>query len=184
MSEELIPKAFYSFEKDGLFEHCIACERALLEEGVPYFIEKAIKNHSEFGVQDVVFDYAICLECAGRMREKISPESWQEIVLFFEQNIDAKDHAKRMHQTTEENLSKCMITHKPEAECSEYQIFAYCNGRRLDTSNPPYMISGEAIDSLQVLLSDATLDEMSGFFDRHFTPDPSVLEPRPRLVLI
>ena len=35
---------------------------------------------------------------------------------------------------------------------SEYQIYAHCNGEKLNMENPPYMISGEVMDELLPLL--------------------------------
>ncbi|MEP5070845.1 MAG: hypothetical protein ABJQ96_09265, partial [Crocinitomicaceae bacterium] len=61
----------------------------------------------------------------------------------------------------------------------------HCNGNKLNMENPPYMISGEVMDELLPLLSDKTVDEMNGFMNKHFSPDPSIMEPvSPRILLV
>ena len=87
-------------------------------------------------------------------------------------------------QSAEENLSRCMIKRKRVQDCSEYQVFAHCIGSKINNANPPYMISGEVMEELIPILSDATIDEMNGFFNKHFSPDPSFFEPTPKLILV
>ena len=88
MSNDEIPKEFYSFETKAPFEFCIECNKYLLDEGTEYLIEKAIKNYEGYEAQDVIFDYAICMECAEDMRNQISKESWESMMRYFQENID------------------------------------------------------------------------------------------------
>ena len=184
MRDDQIPEEFYSFETKAPFEHCIECNRYLLEEGTEYLIEKAFKNYEGFSAQDVIFDYAICMDCAEEMRKQISKESWESMMRYFQDNMDVEERIKMSERSSQENLSHCMIKKKKINECKEYQVFAHCNGKRINHANPPYAISGEVMEELIPILSDATVDEMNGFFDKHFSPDPSFFEPTPRLILV
>ncbi len=183
MREE-IPKEFYSFESNSLFEYCIECEKYLLDEGTEYLIEKAVKNYQGYDANDVVFDYAICLDCAENLRKEISKESWGRMMEYFQANIDINERMNMSSKSAKENLQHCMIKKINMSDCNEYQVFAQCNGRELNMQNPPYMISGEVMEELLPLLSNKTIDEMNGFFKKHFSPDPSLFEPTPSLLLV
>ena len=50
--------------------------------------------------------------------------------------------------------------------------------------NPPYLISGEVMEDILPLLSGKTINEMNGFFNKHFSPDPSFFEPSPQVLLV
>jgi len=184
MADHIIPPEFYSFENNAPFDRCIECNKYLLDEGTEYLIEKAIKNYEGYKAKDVIFDYAICLDCAERLRKEISTDSWKSMMNYFQKNMNISERLEMADQSPEENLKKCMIKKTHVDNCREYQVFAQCNGQKLNMQNPPYMISGEVMEELIPLLSDKTIDEMNGFFDRHFSPDPSFFEPTPKLILV
>ncbi len=185
MNEHSIPKEFYSFETNSPFERCIECGKYLLEEGTEYIIEKAIKNYEGFSARDTVFDYAICMDCADIMRKEISKESWESMMKYFQDNVDFMSRLEIQDQSPEEYLKSCMVKKIGIDDCREYQIYAHCNGSKLNMDNPPYMISGEVMEELIDILSDKTIDEMNGFMNKHFSPDPSLMEPTPpRLILM
>ncbi|MEQ9466872.1 MAG: hypothetical protein RLN88_05635 [Ekhidna sp.] len=185
MSEIEIPKDFYSFETNQPFERCIECDKYLLDDETEYIIEKAVKNYEGYAAKDVVFDYAICMDCAERMRKEISKESWQNMMRYFQDNMNMERRMRMQSLPSEEGLKTCMIKDTPMDDCREYQIYAHCKGGRLNMDNPPYMISGEVMEELLPLLSDKTIDEMNGFLNKHFSPDPSLMEPTPpRIVLV
>ena len=185
MNENHIPKDFYSFETDAPFERCIQCDKYLLDDDTEYIIEKAVKNYEGYSAKDVVFDYAICMDCAEEMRKEISKESWQSMMNYFQENMDVAARLEMQNRTPEENLKVCMIKQTAVDSCNEYQIYAHCRGKNLNMDNPPYMISGAVMEELIPLLSDKTIDEMNGFMNKHFSPDPSLMEPTPpRLVLL
>lgn len=184
MSSGNIPPEFYSFDTKAPFDRCIECEKYLLDEETEYLIEKAVKTYEGYDAKDVVFDYAICVDCADRMRKQISKESWKSMMKYFEENIDLEERVRLQSLPPEEGLKQCMIKKKRVIDCREYQVYAQCRGTKLNMENPPYMISGEVIDELLPLLSDTTIDEMNGFFNKHFAPDPSFFEPTPKLILV
>ena len=184
MNSNEIPEEFYSFETNAPFDRCIECNKYLLEEGTEYLIEKALKRYEGYEAKDVIFDYAICLDCADKLRKEISKESWKSMMDYFQNNLDIKERLEMANQSPEENLKKCMIKKTSIKDCHEYQVFAHCNGSKLNMQNPPYMISGEVMEELIPLLSESTIDEMNGFFNRHFSPDPSFFEPTPKLILV
>ncbi|MEO9482883.1 MAG: hypothetical protein ABJG47_05530 [Ekhidna sp.] len=185
MNHHDIPEDFYSFETNTLFERCIECDKYLLDEGTEYIIEKAVKNYEGYPAKDTVFDYAICMDCAEQMRKQISKESMESMMRYFRDNMDVMTRLEMQEQSPEENLKSCMIKRIEISNCREYQIYAHCKGGKLNMENPPYMISGEVMEELLPLLSNQTIDEMNGFMNKHFSPDPSLMEPTPpRLILV
>lgn len=185
MNEHDIPKEFYSFETNSPFERCIECEKYLLEEDTEYIIEKALKNYEGYSARDTVFDYAICMDCADRMRKDISKESWESMMKYFQEHVDFSTRLEMLDQHPEDSLKNCMVKKTNIEDCREYQIYAHCKGDKLNMDNPPYMISGEVMEELIEILSNKTIDEMNGFMNKHFSPDPSLMEPTPpRLILM
>ena len=185
MSHDDIPEAFYSFETKSPFERCIECDKYLLDEDTEYIIEKAIKNYQGYSAKDVIFDYAICMDCAEQMRKEVSKESWEKMMQYFQANLQVQNRLKMQNNSPAENLSTCMVKKTHVDNCQEYQIYAHCKGGKLNLENPPYMLSGEVMEELLPLLSNSTIDQMNGFMNKHFSPDPSLMEPTPpSLILI
>lgn len=181
-----IPEEFYSASTGSLFDKCIECEKNLLEGDTEYLIEKAVKNYPGYKAKDVLFDYAICMECATKMHEKMSKESLATIQEYFENNIDFKSKMEAVESGDMDRLTQnCLIKNTPKSESAEFQLYAHCRGDKLFMGNPPYVICGEAMEEVMELLSKSTKDELGGFFNKHFSPDPDLFEKDPsRLILI
>ncbi|RED94130.1 hypothetical protein [Marinoscillum furvescens] len=182
-----IEKAFHSFETDAPFSHCLECEKYLLDEGTNYLIEKAVRNYQGFRAKDVIFDYAICLECAQELQKGISKESLSVMQDYMQRHFASEGRLRQL-QESQGNIpgliEQCMVTGKSADTCEEYQIFAFCSGDKINLTMPPYMVSGQVLDELQELLSDSTRDHLNGFFNKHFTPAPGLMEPDPRFILL
>ncbi|MTI19664.1 hypothetical protein E1176_01380 [Fulvivirga sp. RKSG066] len=150
---------------------------------IEYFIEKAIKSYSGFTAEDVIFEYAICIKCAERLRKQMSAESMQSIQDYFSQEVNFMDRMQTMQANPNnptEWMQRCLINGSNIEDLEEYQIYAHCKGNTLITSHMPYMISGVALDKIAGLLSDETLDELDDFMNNHFGPPPELMEPLPK----
>jgi hypothetical protein len=174
-----IPKVFHSFETGKPFCNCVVCQKDLQAPGEHYFVEKAFKNYSN-GTKDVIFEYAICIECAMELRETLSKESVEKIDEFFDGKVNLIGRWKKL--TSSENydvedwVHNCLVSDKSVKESSEYQIYAHCEGDRLLFSLMPYMIDGDVIQQAQELLSQKTRDELDGFMDKYLGPPPEIRE--------
>lgn len=180
-----IPPLFYSFESDDLFKKCIECEREL-DEQCDYVIEKAVRRYPDYKASDVIFDYALCMNCAMQIRESFSKKSLEAMDQYF-----AEHTSSRVVIVNEEGefdiddcLSSCMVKGIKASELTEYQIYAHCRGKELSTEIPPYMVSSDAVEDMLPLLSNETQDILNGFFNKHFSPDPSIMNPVPKIVLV
>jgi hypothetical protein len=163
-----LPRIFHSFFHEGPFPECTVCGKALLEDGVSYFIEKAYSRG------EVIFEYAMCDECRSGMGEELSFESMMNIAAYFMEHGDLIERRERLMEafdnSIKEWIEECIFTGRKRAECDSYQICAECEGSNLVVSFMPFMVSGEATEELQNLLSKETKES----FDR-FTRD--VLNP-------
>ena len=82
-----IPSVFRSTDTKKPFERCIQCNKYLLELDSEYLIEKAIKQYQGFEAKEVIFEYAVCMDCAEKMRQSLSAESQMgHHALFFQSN--------------------------------------------------------------------------------------------------
>ena len=176
-----IPADFHSFTTKKAFERCISCDVRLLENNTEYLIEKAVRRYPDFGTQDVIFEYAMCLNCAGRMRQELSASSLRNIENFFEQRVDLYGRRQEMlyeyglnHQAW---LDRCLVTGQPRSDLQEYQIYGHCQGNRFLFSYMPYLISHEAMETMSDLLSEKTRGEIDRFVDDNFGLPPELKQP-------
>lgn len=165
-----IPEKFRTFISEEYFQNCISCNKYLLKAKTLYVIEKAIKD------KYVEFEYAMCMDCAEKMRKNLSDLSLARIGKYFEDHIESFDIRNTLIEkkftTVDDYLSTCLINGSPIKTLNEYQIFAYCEGDKLLVSYFPYMISHEAIEDMQELLSAQTKDELDDFTKKHFDLPP------------
>lgn len=174
-----IPDEFLSFESGQPFQNCKICDRDLTDPNTHYVIEKAIRKYSGYKAWDVVFEYAICIDCAESFRKEMSKESIESIEKYFMGNANLTAHAERISKNIDTpNISdytnNCLIKGLDKSEVEEYQIYGECIGNRFLYGNMPYMISGQAMDEIANLLSTKTLDELDGFAGKHLGPSPEL----------
>ncbi len=185
-----IPKAFYATDTDKPFSNCISCDKYLLLPNNPYVIEKAIKQNLEYNTTDVIFEYAMCMDCYQNINETLSSTSKASIEQYFSGNVDLN---QRRDTLLKNNLlsindwtSNCIIKGTPISELTEYQIACQCDGEYLLFTNMPFIIGNIALDEMMQLLSNQTIGEIRGFYDKFFSPDPDIkkLFDEPKFILI
>lgn len=175
-----IPQLFWSDLTNSPFEHCIHCEKPLLEGNMDYMIEKAIQSTDKEGVYSTIFEYAICFECADQLKAQLSVSSMENINRFYAEKVDMNKRREALladaGHTEEDWLKDCIIKHRPSKGGEEYQIYGQCNGKRFLYYDMPFMISGEALDEMIDLISDETMDELDRFKDDLITGPPEFKE--------
>lgn len=156
-----VPRIFHSFEKEGIFTNCTVCDSFLLEEGVSYFIEKAFKGN------EVIFEYAMCDNCREGIEEEISLESMMNLGNYFMEHVDMYERYETLIHKFDNSVKpwvdKCLFTAKPRIECESYQICAACEGANLIVSFLPFMVSSDAAEEMQMLMSKKTRESFDGF---------------------
>jgi len=187
LSAEVIPEIFHSYSTKTFFDRCIECDTYLLDKEIPYFIEKAIKKYPGMRGYDVIVEYAICINCADKIRQRMSTKSMMKLTEYMHRNVDPARRTALISAEPDNPLAwtdECLIKGLKKDELMEYQLYAQCLYDRLLLPDMPYMISHVAIGEMADLLSAQTLGEMDDFIGKHFGP-PSEVATGPRnLVLV
>jgi len=172
-----ISDEFHSFESGEPFKNCKMCDKDLTAPDTHYLIEKAVRKYTGYKAWDVVFEYAICMECANNFRKQLSSESIQSIEKYFIDNVDFSRHQQRLKEEVP-NISAftstCLVKGFSKEDVEEYQIYGECRGNQFIYGAMPYMISGQVMDEVANLLSAKTLDELDGFAEKHLGPSPEL----------
>ncbi len=181
-----IPRYLYSYVDEKPFSNCIECEKFLLDGETEYLIERICKNYPDYTATDIVFDYAICMECAMRMHSKMSKHSQKVLQEYFVNNMDIEGRKEQINNNVsiDDSLAKCIVSGDSASDCKEYQVCAHCVGNQVYMGNPPYMLSGVVLEEIMNILSNETQDIMNGFYNKHRPPVPGLHEPDPVLILV
>ncbi len=175
-----INKVFYPFDSDEPFKSCTMCQ-TVFGENTDFLVEKAIKGN------DVIFEIAMCIPCAEKMRKQLSVDSMkrmEEYMAVVDFQARAEHFLENQSDRIEDYIGRCLVSGKQIEPNEEHQIYAFCQGREMIYSALPYAISGEIMDELQELLSPETRQEMDDFMDQYLIPDDlrDLLKGRPVLV--
>ncbi|MEP2024937.1 MAG: hypothetical protein ABJH98_07680 [Reichenbachiella sp.] len=184
-----IPKLFFDDLTGAMMNVCISCQQNLLENQIPYFIEKAIKPHLGYKAYATVFEYAMCINCMQQHKSKISKSSLASINEYFQKHIDVSRRQYLVANELYDNLGlwmdHCVATDNHISAIGECQIYAQCLGDQLVMGECPYMISGEALDTVVNLLSAETIDGFNKLQDELVGPSEfqDLLKGGPRVLL-
>ncbi len=163
-----IPPIFHSFLNDAPFRNCVRCA-CDLEKEQPYAIEKA------FNRGEVVFEYALCLNCMIEMQAELSEESQQALDRYFAQvRWEQREAALEDERDLDAWIGYCLIKGTPREELDEYQLCALCEGDNMLYHGMPFLLSGAVAEEIQKLLSRKTRDSMDGFIRDHLNQMPDL----------
>lgn len=178
---DTIPATFHSFEQEGPFRHCQICRQDLVQERLLYAIEKVYRG------EEVILEHAICVGCMQAMQERYSEDSLAAIEQYQSQ-IDLETIREHYLAGNEldASLGRCAVKGHSRADLEHYHLYAFCEGDNLFLVQPPFMISGEAVEEMQELLSPETRDEMDRYTRDHLNtfPDLDKILNGPRTLLI
>ena len=173
-----IPEVFHNSLEKKPFENCLSCNKYLLEDGTPYVIEKAIRNYKEHQVKDVIFEYALCMDCMENMREAMSRESLERMEHYFMSQVDPLERQLQLLNNETLNIDPwidaCMIKGTPREELDEYQICCQCDGKNMVFTIMPYLVGGQAMEEMAELLSAKSRGEIDDFMDDNFGLPPEL----------
>ena len=175
-----IPDLFHSYDTGAPFTHCKVCEKELIESGTLYGIEKVIRMYPDYATKDVIFEYAICINCQQVLDNDLSEDSKERIQEYFQEHSDFSNRVEKIKKgeplDLHQWLDHCVIKSTPVSQMKEYQVAAMCIGDQMLVAEFPYLLSGEAMHELSMLLSNQTLGEMGGFIDKYLGPPPELRE--------
>lgn len=173
-----IPSVFHSSAMGAPIEHCLVCDRYLLDDA-DYVIEKSITRYPRLDTKDTIYEIAVCSECLQSLMSEYSEESERKLNDYFMQNMDFSHQFKLLEHEmfdVDDWISRCIIKKTSITENSHYQICAHAKGSKIIYDRSPFMISGAAIDEMTDLLSNETIDFFNDFRDQYLTP-PEDLSP-------
>ncbi len=175
-----IPSLFHSSDSEKHFDRCMVCEKYLLEEGTDYMIEKSIRQFPDLQVTEVIFEYAICMDCAIQLNESMSKETRQGIADYFSrcENLHKRQNQFSWGQAKDVKplIERCALKDTLISDCMEYQIIGQCSGTHLLLAGTPMAISHAALDEMADLMSAESLGEIDGFIGKYFTGPPEIAE--------
>jgi len=159
-----IPEVFWSSETGDRFQKCSDCSTDLLAQGTNYLIQKAWQQ------EEVICEYALCLNCVNTLRETLSLKSKQLVENFYNEHVNFEqrmiDLIENCDVNTESWIDHCIITQKHRSKCSAYQIYGWFIDHDIVFTGMPYMISGDAVEAIMNLLSNETLGSLDDFAGR------------------
>ena len=169
-----VPKVFYPFLEDHPFEHCIVCNRDLLDDDCVYLIEKAFK------VTEVICEYAMCNDCRMGLRGELSKESLMRIGAWCDERVDMAERRKKLLKVSrgsvEPWIDECILTKESRGELEAYQIYAECQGKDMLFSYCPFMIGSKGMEELAKLLSKKTKDCIDDFTGKYLGTPPELVD--------
>lgn len=168
-----IPKKFHNSLSESPFEECGICSRNLRDNNLAYLIEKAFRQFPDDGGKQLLFEIAVCHDCARSMRSQLSQESRKAVNQFFYHEFMAR--LEQLREADDDYLmNHCLLTGKPLENMGEYQIYAHCQGNNMADRGAAYILSGDVIERIQDLLSEETRDELRKFSDDHLGTPPEI----------
>jgi hypothetical protein len=170
-SESDIPDKFYNEDTKSPFVECVVCQEDLNNK--VYFVEKAYKRYPGEKEHQVIFEYAICQECAEKKNGELSEESKSNLLEFMNERL-----LSRMEEGIEEDAkgTQCLVSGNDLQDCDEYVTYGQFNGHKMLVGMFPYNLSGEVLDQVTELLSEQTLGEIDDFIGEHFSGPPEFRE--------
>ena len=167
-SEPNIPNEFYNFDSGQPFSTCLVCNESLLDPPKQYMVEKTIRRYPEMDHEDIIYEYAICLECIMKQQEFISEESKQSIAQYMS-NVKVTGEVDELPR-------QCVIHGTSKEEMREYMIQGLFFGDTQNTQMPYILLGEKAINEIQEVLSQKTRDGMDGFMDKYYGGPPEFRE--------
>lgn len=171
-----IPREFYSSLTREPFSECIACKNSLNEN--TYLVEKSFRQNPECDFRDIVFEYAMCLECYEKLNTGFSEESARKMDAYMKTNIQWEERRKELWQgyplDPERWTAECIVKGTSREELRVFQIAAVFSGSFMILSDLPLLFGGEALEEMGELVSSKTREEMDRMYDDFFGPPPEL----------
>jgi len=180
---EEMPRELHDAE-GKLFTVCKQCGKNLLDPPTSYTMEKVFKRYPNTDSPQILFEYAVCDECVGGMRDEFSEESTANIQNYFAAHMANFDDLEERDLTS--RLNTCMIKGSGLEQEQEFAIVARGHGNQMLKSHYPFAIGLNAMDEISELLSEKTRDLLDDFVERNFTgpPEYETVPPDGKWVLV
>jgi hypothetical protein len=168
-----LPKEFRECYGLVPIERCMTCDAKILESGEPYLIEKAYRRTR------IVHEYALCIDCLQKMDESMSFPSRGMRDYWLNKHVRLEERFARISRVAPDDvvpwINRCAVTGRYVGTLDEYQTVALCQGTQLLLCGYPYMISSEAAEELNDLMSKETREEWDRFKGEYLDEPPAMV---------
>lgn len=169
----IIPKLLWSFETGEPFHRCLMCHVDLIKNSALYFINKCFQD------EETIFEIAICFQCHQKLRSELSESSLNRIQNYLEEfSVDEWILQQKPAPSFHDQIQNCLIKKRPPKPKEETQIIAYCMGSSLIRNIPAMMLTWEAVQDIEKLLSKSTRDVMDNFTETYLGPTSGSRRPK------
>lgn len=166
-----VPAQFFQEEEQVPFTRCASCD-AEFDADTVYIVEKAFQTYLPYRSRDVVFEYAICLDCYEGLSQSFSAQSRQAMDEYVSARVDLEERARTLYLQAEHSdelpdidawLSTCFISGKSPADLDGFQIAGVFIGSSIILSHTPLLVSADVVGEITERLSKETIDILGGF---------------------
>jgi hypothetical protein len=173
-----IPSFFNNYDTGAPFTKCTFCDAAL-DAKSKYAIEKMINQNIALQSREIVYEYALCWNCATTMGSQLSNDSKEAIQeLYKEHSETVTRKLDYLHGTEkyslESWLERCSLTGKEIRLCSEFSVSGIVEGGNLVYEQSPIVVSDEFMHKLQQVLSKETKEGFDALRDQILDSSPSI----------
>lgn len=151
--ESGVPRILWSVQSEKPFSRCIDCGCEFESSGIPYAVEKAVRQG------EVVFEYAICVGCTALLMKEFSEESLRNISAYLEE--EELDFQQPL------GLSSCHRCGAAGPEFGEeHTVTGMLVGDRMLMG--PSIVCGRCLEGIDAVLSQKTRDAHGEFIRNNF----------------
>ena len=173
-----IPSFFNNYDTGAPFTTCTFCDVELATKS-KYAIEKMINQNITVQSREIVYEYALCWDCAKTMGSTVSDDSKKAIKeLYNEHSETVMRKLGYLHHTEkyslESWLERCSLTGKEIRLCGEFSVSGIVEGGNLVYEQSPIVVSDEFMHKLQQVLSKETKEGFDGLRDKILNVSPSI----------
>jgi hypothetical protein len=175
---EGIPSLFNNYDTGAPFTKCTFCNEGLANKS-KYVVEKMINQNIVLQSREIVYEYALCWDCAATMGSEISDDSKEAIQeLYNEHSETVMRKLDYLHSTEkyslESWLERCSLTGKEIRLCGEFSVSGIIEGGNLVYEQSPIVVSDEFMHKLQRVLSKETKEGFDRLRDKIMDGSPSI----------
>lgn len=173
-----IPSIFLNYDTGVPFSKCTFCD-GNLDTTSKYAVEKMINQNLVLQSKEIIYEYALCWDCATTMGSDISDDSKLAIQKLYNEHSEVLmrklDYLHATDKYTIDSwLERCSLTGKEIRLCGEYSVSCIIEGGNLVYEQTPMVVSDEFMQKLQDVLSKETKESMDGLRQKITDGTPSI----------
>jgi hypothetical protein len=173
-----VPPIFCNYDTGLPFTKCSLCENELTPAS-KYLVEKVFKQNRKLNISEIVYEYAVCWDCASELGTDISKDSREAISAVFQEYQDPmRLRLEHLHSSElyiiDSWTERCTFTGKETRMCEEFAVSGIIEEGSLLYEHSPVVVSDDFMLLVQSVLSKETKETFDGLRDKILDGSPSV----------